>query len=97
VSGEIVAEPADSAGNNSKHDESQPSSMDIRVLNFIESDSLKEKANILKSLYGELTNRMIDDMAASMDVVIDPSDDIDKRFKSLLYCIETKAKYEVKR
>ena len=43
-----------------------------------------------------ITDRLIDDMAAAIDVTVDEGD-IDTRFMSLLNCINTRAKYEVNR
>lgn len=76
-----------------------PESKDInpKLVKFLDNKTFKEKANYLKGIRRELDNQLIDNMAASIDVTVDESDDINKRYESLLKCIETRAKYEVDR
>ena len=44
----------------------------------------------------ELDDKLIDDIAASMDVIVEKGD-IDMRYISLLNCIDMMAKFEVNR
>ena len=53
------------------------------------------KVNILKDLhiFGELTNSIIDNLAATLDVVIEEGD-IETRDDQLRLCVETRARFE---
>lgn len=66
------------------------------LIRFLDADTYEEKRNILMRIKGELTDRLIDDIAASMDVTVDKGD-IDERFASLLNCVDMMAKFEVTR
>lgn len=70
--------------------------IDPRLVGFLDAETFDEKRRYLIELKDEITDRLIDDMAMSMDVTIEDGD-IDKRFSNLLYCISTRAKYEVNR
>lgn len=66
------------------------------LLAFLDAETYEEKHNLLVSMKNRLTDRLIDDIAASMDVMVDEGD-LNKRYKSLLTCIDTKAKFEIMR
>lgn len=66
------------------------------LMAFLDAETYEEKHNILVSMKNRLTDRLIDDIAASMDVMVDEGD-LNKRYKSLLTCIDTKAKFEIMR
>lgn len=66
------------------------------LLAFLDAETYEEKHNLLVSMKNRLNDRLIDDIAASMDIMVDEGD-INKRYKSLLTCIDTKAKFEIKR
>lgn len=66
------------------------------LIRFLEADTYEEKRNILVRVKGEITDRLIDDIAASMDVTVEKGT-IDERFASLLACVDTMAKFEVNR
>ncbi len=66
------------------------------LLEFLNAETYEEKRNVLVSLRHRITDRLIDDMAASMDVIVE-KDSIDVRYQSLLACITTKAKFEISR
>lgn len=69
---------------------------DSRLIEFLDADTFEEKRRILINIKQGITDRLIDDMAAAIDVTVDDGD-IDTRFMSLLNCINTRAKYEVNR
>ena len=71
-------------------------SADKRLIKFLDADTFEEKRRVLINIKDGITDRLIDDMAASIDVTVDEGD-IDTRFMSLLNCINTRAKYEVNR
>ena len=66
------------------------------LLEFLNADTYEQKRNVLVGLRHRITDRLIDDMAASMDVVVEEGDTWD-RYQSLLACVTTKAKFEVTR
>ena len=66
------------------------------LMAFLDAETYEEKHNLLVSMKNRLTDRLIDDIAASMDVMVDEGD-LNKRYKSLLTCIDTKAKFEIMR
>lgn len=71
-------------------------SADKRLIKFLDADTFEEKRRVLINIKDSITDRLIDDMAAAIDVTVDEGD-IDTRFMSLLNCINTRAKYEVNR
>lgn len=72
------------------------SGADVRLLAFLDADTFEEKKRVLVSIKNEITDRLIDDMAASIDVAVEEGD-IEDRYHSLLNCINTRAKFEVDR
>ena len=66
------------------------------LLEFLNADTYEQKRNVLVGLRHRITDRLIDDMAASMDVVVEEGDTWD-RYQSLLACVTTKAKFEITR
>lgn len=66
------------------------------LLKFLEAETINEKKNILVSIKNKLDDRLINDIAASLDVTVDEGD-INTRYDSLLNCLSTMAKYECNR
>ena len=66
------------------------------LMKFLDADTYEEKRNILVRMKGDMTDRLIDDIAASMDVTVEKGD-INERYISLLNCVDMMAKYEVNR
>lgn len=67
--------------------------VDLRLLEFLDAETYKDKLNTLTSLRTKLDDKLIDAMAASLDVEV-PQADIEKRYMSLRSCIMTRMKYE---
>ncbi len=69
-----------------------------RMLAFLDTDDMDEKYELLTDMMveGELTDQIVDNLAASLDVVIDEGK-LDDRYDQLRICIRTKAKYELQR
>ncbi len=66
------------------------------LLEFLNAETYEQKRNVLVGLRHRITDRLIDDMAASMDVVVEEADTWE-RYQSLLACVTTKAKFEITR
>ena len=65
------------------------------IMDFFETDDLNEKYELVcrMDVEEEITDSMIDNMAASLDVVINDGV-IDMRVEELKRCLRTKMKYE---
>lgn len=81
---------------NYKESESDEEQADPLLLKFLDADTFEEKRNILVSIKDKITDQLIDNIAASLDVTVDEGD-IDKRFSSLLACVDTRSKFEINR
>lgn len=66
------------------------------LLKFLEADTYEEKREILIAAREDMTDRLIDDIAASMDVSVDEGD-MEERFSSLMSCVAMLSKYEINR
>lgn len=66
------------------------------LISFLEAETFEERRNALVHMKPRITNRLINDIAASLDVTVDEGD-LDTRYKSLLTCVETLGKYEISR
>jgi hypothetical protein len=63
------------------------------LLRFLDTDDMAEKYKILDEMRSDVTDIMIDNMAASLDVVI-PDGDLDERFEHLRYAVRTRSRFE---
>lgn len=63
------------------------------LIRFLDADTLEEKYQVVKALGGSITNRLIDDFAVTLDLVI-PEGDIDFRYHQLLSSVRTLQKFE---
>ena len=66
------------------------------LLMFLDAETFEEKRNVLLQSKNAMDDRLIDDIAVSIDVTIEEGE-LDERFKSLLQCVDTFSKYEVNR
>lgn len=64
-----------------------------RLLEFLETRSFEKKLHILRQMEAEMDDKLLDDMAASLDVVI-PDGDIQTRIRGLKNCIATFDKFD---
>jgi hypothetical protein len=66
------------------------------LMEFLDADTMGEKRRILIGMKPRITDRLINDLAASLDVAVEEGD-LEVRYKDLLYCVQTKEKFEVER
>jgi len=66
------------------------------LLEFLDARTMKQKKRILIGMRDRITDRLIDDIAASMDVTIGKGE-VGERYKSLMVCVDTLERFEVNR
>lgn len=66
------------------------------LLEFLDADTMEQKRRILIGMRDRITNRLIDDIAASLDVTIGKGE-VSERYKSLMVCVDTIERFEVNR
>ncbi len=66
------------------------------LMAFLDAEDYQQKLNVLTGIASKLDDKLIDAMAASMEVEV-PEGPIEKRYASLRSCIRTHAKFECTR
>ncbi|MGN0483795.1 MAG: DUF1653 domain-containing protein [Lachnospiraceae bacterium] len=69
---------------------------DPRLMAFLDADTYDEKYRVLVAMGQDVDDRIINDLAVVLDVVI-PEGNIDERLRQLKSCVETKRRYESNR
>jgi len=74
-------------------DEDQEGVVDSRLLQFLDANNFQEKLNVLTFLRDKMDDRLINDIAISLDITVEEGS-MDKRYDSLRNCILAHVKYE---
>lgn len=69
---------------------------DPALMAFLDADTMEKKYKLIKSLQYSITDRLIDDFAVTLDIVI-PDGRLDDRYQQLLSSVRTMQKFETTR
>lgn len=69
---------------------------DPRLLAFLDADTFLEKYQVIKNMENDITDRLINDFAVVLDVVI-PEGTLQQRYAQLKQCVATMCRYETTR
>ena len=76
-----------------KNNDKQDEQVNPLLMEFLDAEDYQQKLNTLTGMRSKLDDKLIDAMAASMEIEV-PEGPIDKRYASLRSCILTHAKFE---
>lgn len=66
------------------------------LMAFLDAETYEEKRALLIAMRPRITDRLINDMAAALDITVDEGE-LESRFKSLLFCVSKMDEYEITR
>jgi hypothetical protein len=74
----------------------QDTGVSPKLLEFLDAESYEDKLEILSSMEDVIDDHLINQMAASMDVIVEDGK-LEERIGQLRRCIRTRAQYELRR
>lgn len=66
------------------------------LLEFLNADTYKQKIEVLSTAKGKIDERVLDNMAVSVDFVL-PEGSLEAKYQALVQCIRTYEKFETRR
>ncbi len=96
VQAEQTEEPGDPAGVEAESEEIENVGVDPRLLAILDADTYNEKYKLLSSIKGDMTDRLINDLAVALDITVDDGP-VDFRYEKLKSALAMLCKYEVNR
>lgn len=90
MTGQIAAKPEPTAANE-EEEQAAP-----ELMRFLDADTYHDKYKVLQGMENTITDRLINDFAVILDVVI-PEGKLSDRFEQLKQCVATMARYETTR
>lgn len=87
---------ADKQENTAQQENTGEEAPNADLVAFLDAETYEEKRALLIAMRPRITDRLINDMAAALDITVDEGD-LESRFKSLLFCVSKMDEFETTR